>query len=206
MRGTKVAGCARGNDRTERVDRKCTGPHGEGDAKAWSEIEAALAKLYKLKAFRQKVTAAEGSVTMAVVPSNKIHTTISSQGGETMETIVVGSETRVRQGGGRWNCMPPGVKVTQMGPSVQQPEPRKMSGEVTATRGSVVAIDGVSTQSYSYTLTSRGSATTHRIYIGVANGLPGGCRSWMPAVGSALRSTTRLRRPNHHRPPCVRIV
>lgn len=144
----------------------------KGDAKAWSEIEAALIKLNKLKAFRQKMSAPEGSITMAIVAPNKVHTTFSAQGAESMETIMVGSEVRMRQGGGRWNCMPPGMKPPQVGPAAQQTDPSKMSGEVTASRGPAVAIDGEQTQSYSYTITSGGSATNFRIYIGVANGLP----------------------------------
>lgn len=143
----------------------------KGDARAWEEIQAAFMKLFRLKSYRMRVTGADGSsVTISYEGSGKSHI-VMSQGGTTFESIRVGNETRIRQGGGQWTCPPAGAPTPQIGGQVPT-DPSKISGEVTASKGPVAAVDGIQTQSYMYALVSGGSTSRFRLFVAIASGLP----------------------------------
>ena len=142
----------------------------KGDPRAWAEIQDAFIKLFKLKSYRMKVSTAEGAITISFVPPDKTHTVVS-QGGNSIESIRVGNESRVRQGGGPWQCLPAGARMPQLGGEAKT-DPSKIAGEVNASKGPVVAVDGMQTQSYAYSHTAGGTTAQYRMFVGVTNGLP----------------------------------
>ncbi len=137
----------------------------KGDPKAWKEIEAALTSFSKVKTYRAKQTVAQGvSMALEAVNPDRYHTKMT-MAGFAMETIQVGREVRTRQGKGPWMC-------TGLPADTPETNPTKMTGEVTASRGPAERIDGVSTQSYTYSWKSRKLTARFRIFIAGNNGLP----------------------------------
>lgn len=136
----------------------------KGDAKAWAEIEAAYIKQNKVKSYRAKGTMSGAGVTIEFVTPDRWHTKMDT-GGFAMETIMVGNDIRFRQGGGPWQC-------TGQAAEVPMTDPGKMSGEVTASKGPAVTVDGVQTQSYTYTWKIEGIVVTSKIFIAVSSGFP----------------------------------
>ena len=139
----------------------------KGDAQAWKEIEAAFIKFSKAKSYRAKMIMKDGgTTTMETVPPDRMRT-ITTTGAETYEWITVGNQVRVRQGNGPWTCVP------SAGPApIPNTNPQQMAGEVTAARGPAVVIEGVQTQSYSYTWKDAVSTSNLKLYVAVNNGLP----------------------------------
>lgn len=145
----------------------------KGDAKAWAEIEAALVKLTKLKSYRAKVTMTGGGGGTWEFASPNRFRSVMDLGGMRTETVWVGKQMRFRQGNGPWQCVsdptpPPATDTSQM------------TGEVTAQKGPAVAVDGVQTQSYTFTWkTSAGTGPgafamtiTNKVFVTIATGLP----------------------------------
>ncbi len=136
-----------------------------GDAKAWAEIEAAFIKFTKVKSYRTKGSVTGGGTfLMEIVNPDKFHH-VMDFGGVKMETIQVGKEVRFRQGGGPWMCTGQPVPVLDT-------DPQKLTGEVTAAKGPAAVIDGVQTQSYTYTWKDQQITTYLRLFVAKSNGLP----------------------------------
>lgn len=144
----------------------------KGDAKAWAEIEAAFIKLMKLKSYRAKVTMTGGGAGTWEFVSPDRFRSVMDLGGVRTETIWVGKEMRFRQGNGPWQCVsdPTPPPATDTG---------RMTGEVTAQKGPVVAVDGVQTQSYTFTWKTAAIAPgapamtmTSKVFVAIATGLP----------------------------------
>lgn len=136
-----------------------------GDARAWSEIAAALTKFSRLKSYRAEGNmSGGGSMSMEVVNPDRFRTRMEA-GGVTIETVVVGKETRFRQGNAPWMC-------TGQAPTVPTTNPERFTGEVTAAKGPAATIDRVATQSYTYTWKSGGQTSNFRLYVATGNGLP----------------------------------
>jgi hypothetical protein len=115
----------------------------KGDQQAWGEIIATFMKQSKVKSYRAKMTApgsSGGEGTIEFVNPDRYHVVMGGQ----FESVQVGKEIRVRTGGGAWQC------TGQPGPQPMQ-DPSQMSGEVEVARGPAVTVDGVPTQSYTYT-------------------------------------------------------
>ncbi len=158
----------------------------KGDAKAWAEIEAAFIKLAKLKSYRAKVSMpGSGGGTWEYVRPDRFRS-VMDVGGEKTETIWVGQQVRLRQGNGPWKC----VSWNMPSPAT---DTSQMQGEVTAQKGPVVAIDGVPTQSYSYTwknvVPGAFSMTiANKVFVTIATGLVK--RSQMIDDKGAVRAQT----------------
>jgi hypothetical protein len=142
----------------------------KGDQQAWAEIAAAYTKLFHLKTYRAKFTTGMTG-TMEVVNPDRVHT-VMDLGTMTMETIQVGKDIRVRQGNGAWQC-------SEKPTPVPNSDVSSMHGEVSASRGPVVVVDGVQTQSYTYTYTPSAESTgganvvvRQRLFVANATGLP----------------------------------
>lgn len=141
----------------------------KGDQQAWAAIIAAYMKQSKVKSYRAKMTApgsSGGEGTIEFANPDRYHVVMGGQ----FESVQVGKEIRVRVGGGAWQC------TGQPSPQPVQ-DPSRMSGEVEAARGPAVAIDGVPTQSYTYTWKPSSTAAppgvpnmTVRMRVFVANG------------------------------------
>ncbi len=110
-----------------------------------------------------------GGGTWEYVRPDRFHS-VTDVGGVRTEAIWVGQQVRLRQGNGPWQCvswnMPPPA-----------PDTSQMAGEVTAQKGPVVTVDGVQTQSYSYTwknvVPGAFSMTiASKVFVAVATGLP----------------------------------
>jgi len=142
-------------------------PTVKGDAKAWAEIDAALTRLPKLKTYRMKITEADGrSSTTAVVNPDRYHWKGTNEEGKPGEMIMVGSQkTRVREAGGEWTCVDFQIPLAEL-------DPKKMTGEVTAARGPAVTIEGVRTQSYTYSWKTEYGIGHFKLFV-AGNGLPG---------------------------------
>ncbi len=137
----------------------------KGDPKAYAEIKAAFDKFLHVKSYRMKGTLQDGvSMTMEVVPPDRYHT-VMNMGGVVSESIAVGKEARVRQGGGPWQCLPEQESVVPKNPG-------EIKGEVTAAKGPVVAVDGVQTQSYTYSMIEEGVKSNYKLFVALTNGLP----------------------------------
>lgn len=141
----------------------------KGDAKAWAEIEAAFVKLAKLRSYRAKVTITGGGGGTWEFASPDRFRSVMDAGGVRTETIWVGQQVRLRQGNGPWQCV-----------SWDMPSPAtdtsKMSGEVTAQKGPVGVVDGVQTQTYTFTWknTIPGAFTmtiVNKVFVTIATGL-----------------------------------
>lgn len=140
----------------------------KGDQKAWSEIVAALSRMNALKTYRAKLVfpGAPPGLFEAQNP-DRFHT-IMDFGGGAFETVQVGSEIRFREGKGKWQC-------TGQSAQPPNPDPKKMTGEVTATRGPAETVEGVRTQTYTYIWKS-GEAhvpltITAKVFVAVGTGL-----------------------------------
>lgn len=144
------------------------GPVVKGDPKAYAEIKVAFVKLLHVKSYRAKATTQEmGSMTMEFVSPDRWHF-VQKMGGVVGETIIVGKGSRVRQAGGPWQCLP-----EQEGPiSLNLKDMEEIKGEVTAAKGPVVAIDGVQTQSYTYSTNENEKTRNQRLFVALTNGLP----------------------------------
>ncbi len=138
----------------------------KGDAKVWAEIEAVLTRFARVKSYRAKGTMGAGSMTMEYVNPNRFHITMGA-GDEGFESIQVGSEIRVRIGNGQWMCNPGGQPA-----NVPNLKPEQMKGEVSATKGPVVPVDGVQSQSYKYTWKSEYISSNFALFVALNTGLP----------------------------------
>ncbi|MBM3470497.1 MAG: hypothetical protein FJX73_06855 [Armatimonadetes bacterium] len=140
----------------------------KGDAKVWAEVSAAMTKLAKLKSYRSRGTIAGPTgpmVTMMDVVNPDSYHAKMTVGGNTIETIQVGTAVRMRTGGGPWMC--------QSQPREQAIlDPGQMWGEVAATRGPEETIAGVRTQSYTYVWKNDVMTVKTRLFVATADGLP----------------------------------
>lgn len=146
----------------------------KGDAKGWEAIKAAWRKLPTLKTYRIKIASDEMSGTMTVVAPDRMQMAMAAEG-TTSESITVGQETRFRQGGGAWQCGPGGGLAALMTPdmfAIGEDSEVGVQREVTVTRGQVVAIDGVQTQSYTFSMRTADESEKTRVFIETASGLP----------------------------------
>lgn len=143
------------------------GPVVKGDPKAYAEIKAAFVKWLHVKSYRAKQASEKmGSMTMEFVSPDRYHI-VQKMGGVVAETINVGKEGRLRQGGGPWQCLP-----EQEPMSFNLKDMEEIKGEVTAAKGPVVAIDGVQTQSYTYSTNENGKTSNQKLFVALTNGLP----------------------------------
>lgn len=139
----------------------------KGDPKAYTEIKAAFVKWLQVKSYRAKEMAqGMGSMTMEYVSPDRYHIT-QQMSGVVAETINVGKEGRLRQGGGPWQCLPEREPI-----SLNPKGMEEIKGEVTAARGPVVTIDGVQTQSYTYSTNENGKISNQKLFVALTNGLP----------------------------------
>jgi hypothetical protein len=140
------------------------GPTVKGDATAWKEILAAFNRMNAAKTFRMKGTIGVTAAVVEAVMPNRYHTRMEWPEGKVFEAIRVGSEVRFRNDGQRWTCAP----ALQL--NLPNTDPSGLSATVVAAKGPVAMIDGVVTQSYTYTFADRGY-TVH-LYVTIAEGLP----------------------------------
>jgi len=150
----------------------------KGDAAAWREISAAHGNLAKLKTYRMKIAATgqPEAIVMEKVNPDRTRMIIQAQG-VSMETIVVGNETRTRMSGtgmpagspAGWQCQP---AQAQAGPRGSAPDPTKAKGEVTVSRLADATIDGAKTRGYQYTMKSDGPPVQSRVFVLVDRSLP----------------------------------
>lgn len=139
----------------------------KGDPKAYAEINAAFDKWLHLKSWRMKGTLPEGgSQTGEFVSPDRMHI-VMNMGGVVSESIVAGKDGRVRQAGGPWQCLPEQVPI-----ALNPKDMTEITGEVTATRGPVLAVDGVQTQSYTYSTNENGKKSNIKLFVALTNGLP----------------------------------
>jgi hypothetical protein len=120
-----------------------------------------------VKSYRAKETVqGMGSMTMEYVSPDRYHI-VQNIRGVVAETINVGKQGRLRQGGGPWQCLPEHEPI-----SFNSKDMEDIKGEVTAARGPVVTIDGVQTQSYTYSTNENGKKSNQQLFVALTNGLP----------------------------------
>jgi hypothetical protein len=116
----------------------------KGDQRAWNELMAAFTKQSKVKSYRAKITepgSGAGAGTIDFVNPDRYH--VIMMGGQ-MESVQVGKEIRVRMGASSpWQC-------TGQPTPPPMTNPGQMTGEVEVARGPAVTINGVPTQSYTF--------------------------------------------------------
>lgn len=177
-------------------------PTVKGDPVAWAEYVAAVKKMEGLS-YRMKMTAPHVTTVMEFVPPHSKHITSQSPAGGS-EIIIVGDAYRSRKPGDKWLC-PPAELVRDLVPSFF-PKLENMEGEVTATRGEGLVIDGLPTRGYNVTYTDnslgRPYTTNQKLYIGVQTGLlrravidAGGGKATVDAYDYGAKITITL-------PPC----
>lgn len=140
------------------------GPAVKGDPKALQKILAAFNRVSAAKTYRMKGTIGGTSTVMEAVMPNRYHTWVESPDGKVFETVRVGSEVRFQQDGQRWTCAP-AFRL-----NVPDTDLASLSDKIIAAKGPIAMIDGVATQSYTYTLAGQGY--TIRLYVTIADGLP----------------------------------
>lgn len=144
-----------------------------GDQRAWQEISAAWERLNRLKTYRMRITSPGQPAPSVIERVNPDRSRmVVKQGGITIESVTVGKETRFRMTGpgmpGSWQCqgdLPKGAAPAA---------PARLGaveGEVTARRLGRATVAGVAVQGYEYTVSSKGGATTQRLYV-AGDGLP----------------------------------
>jgi hypothetical protein len=147
----------------------------KGDAAAWREVMAAHQNLAKLKTYRMKMitTGQTEAFVIEKVNPNRSRMKMQTQG-VSMETIVVGKETRTRMTGAPgmpagWQCQSP---QAQAGTPGQAPDPVSAKGEVTIKRLPDTTIAGAKVLAYQYTMRSQGPAVSSRIFVLADRRLP----------------------------------
>lgn len=140
------------------------GPAVKGDPKALQEILAALNRMNAANTYRMKGTIGGAPMMVEAVMPNRYHTKVEWPGGSVFETVRVGSELRFQHDGQRWTCAP--------APPLSFPNTdlASLSDKVIAAKGPVATIDGVATQSYTYTVA--GQRYTVKLYVTIVEGLP----------------------------------
>ncbi|MGH2348545.1 MAG: hypothetical protein ACRDFT_03645 [bacterium] len=134
-----------------------------GDQAAWAEAQAALIKLQRLVTYRVRTTTLGRPTTIDVVNPDRFR--IRIVGTATIETVIVGKDTRARVSGGDWRCLSLPSVLPDM-------NPEKWIGDVTASKGSLAVLEGVRVQSYNYTLRVGGPTGHYRLYVTISTGLP----------------------------------
>ncbi len=144
----------------------------KGDPRAWAEVEAALVKLNSLKSYRVKGKLPPQAILAIEVVNPDRYRMVTTMGGMTTETIVVAGQPRYRVGKGPWACNLAKAKLQD--PVIRRD---KMTGEVTAARGRAAVVEGVQTQSYTYTWKAPDMEEPAKftLYVSVKDGLP---RRW----------------------------
>lgn len=160
-----------------------------GDAAAWQEVTAAFERLGRLRSYRMKITTPgqPASTVIEVVMPDRFRTVIQAEGA-TIESIVVGRETRFRITGegmpAVWQCQ---GRPPQTG-GEPQTDLKSVRGEVTISRLADAVIEGARTRGYQYSYTVGGQTTKQRFYVLVDGGLPR--RAEILGSGDRVESTT----------------
>jgi hypothetical protein len=134
-----------------------------GDQSAWAETQTALIKLQRLTSYRVRTAVLGRPTTVEVVNPDRYR--IKIVGTSTIETVIVGTDARMRVSGGDWRCL----SLPNILPDTN---PEKWVGDVTVSKGSPATIDGIRTQTYTYAVRITAGSGTFRLFVDSATGLP----------------------------------
>ncbi len=140
------------------------GPTVTGDPKALQEILAAFNRMNAAKTYRMKGAIGGAAMVVEAVMPNRYHAKVEWPDGKVFETVRVGSEVRFQNDGQRWTCAP------AFPLNFPNTDLASLSDKIIAAKGPVATIDGVATQSYTYTFADQGY--TVKLYVTTAGGLP----------------------------------
>jgi len=121
-----------------------------GDPKALQEILAAFNRMNAAKTYRMKGAIGGAAMVVEAVMPNRYHAKVEWPDGKVFETVRVGSEVRFQNDGQRWTCAP------AFPLNFPNTDLASLSDKIIAAKGPVATIDGVATQSYTYTFTDQG--------------------------------------------------
>jgi len=148
------------------------GPVFQGDPQAIAEIQAAFQKFFTAHTWRARLATpgsggtAGGVQTMDHVAPDKFHMTFS-QGGQTSDMFVIGSDAWMRAGG---TCQ----KLPGARPMVnpRQAMEQRSDARITVTRGGAETVDGAPTQTYFLMVEAQGNQAKEKLFVATGTGLP----------------------------------